>query len=381
MESFFYNNPVEVFFGTDSVLELAQHLKKQKKKNIMLVYGKNSIKAFGIYNKIVETLKDFNLVDFGGVADPEYKYVQEGIKIAKSKDVDTVIGIGGCTCMDIAKMIAFGAKHEDIEDYLRLEKTPNGDALTIVTIPTYPSGGSEVDDASEIDNLTGGIHGSLYGVYPNMTCLNPEFSYSLDSQYTAYAGIVTFIQASINYLGGKSEIAEGLTRTILDTVLSSLEKSIEEPTNFEARGNQMWASAMTTMGVLSCGKDMSWPSLIYEEIEYCRRLMPLSFRQALTIFFPRWLLSRVKYHKENIKKYVCDNLGVSTELSAEKAAEVGAKNFIKLLEKYNLPAYFDDVVKIIPTDEQIQSDIDANPSDELKDDDVFKMIKSCFRNK
>lgn len=310
MESFFYNNPVKVYFGTDSVMELARALKKSRKKNLMLVYGKNAIKSNGAYDKIVDCLKDFNLIDFGGVADPEFSYVSKGIKLAKEKQVDTIIGIGGCTCMDIAKIISFGVFHSDLEDYLKISKVPkNSEKLTIATIPTYPSGGSEINAASEVDNLPDGSHGSLYGVYADYTCLNPEFTYSLDSENTAYAAIVTFIQASINYLGGSSEISEGLTKTVLAEVLSSLKTCIANPNDFNARGNQMWASAMTTMGILSCGKDNSWSYSIYEEVEYFRRLMGLSYRKALTVFFPRWLLSRAKYHENDVYKYVVEILG------------------------------------------------------------------------
>ena len=69
----------------------------------MLVYGEKAIKSNGAYNKIAEALGAFNLIDFGGVAEPEYKYVVSGIETAKKYNADTIIGIGGCTCMDIAK--------------------------------------------------------------------------------------------------------------------------------------------------------------------------------------------------------------------------------------------------------------------------------------
>ena len=57
--------------------------------------------------------------------------------------------------MDIAKMIAFGAKHDDIWDYLTFKKPVAGkeDRLLIGSVPTYPSGGSEADASAEIDDL------------------------------------------------------------------------------------------------------------------------------------------------------------------------------------------------------------------------------------
>lgn len=379
MESFYYNNPVKVFFGTDSVHELAKVLKKFHKKNLMLVYGEKSIKSNGVYDEIVNTLQGFNLIDFGGIADPEYKYVLSGIEIAKNNNVEVVIGIGGCTCMDIAKIIAFGVLHDDLEDYLRLEKSPkNGDALPLVMIPTYPSGGSEINSASEVDNLPNGVHGSLYGIYADYACLNPEFTYSLNEKNTAFAALVTFMQASVNFLGGSSEIAESFTKEILRIILDSLNKCLKNPKDFTARGNQMWASAMTTMGLLSLGKDNSWAMSVYEEVEHFRRLMGLSYRKTFTIFFPRWLLSRAKYHEEDVYKYVHEVLGIEDKKTKKDTIKAGYNKLIKMLEEYGVPAYFDEYENI-PSDEAIQADIDEFPSDELTDEDVFKMLKDCLK--
>ncbi len=379
MESFYYNNPVKVFFGTDSVHELAKVLKKSHKKNLMLVYGEKSIKSNGVYDEIVNTLQGFNLIDFGGIADPKYKYVLSGIDVAKNNNVEVVIGIGGCTCMDIAKIIAFGVLHDDLEDYLRLEKSPkNGDALPLVMIPTYPSGGSEINSASEVDNLPNGVHGSLYGIYADYACLNPEFTYSLNEKNTAFAALVTFMQASVNFLGGSSEIAESFTKEILRIILDSLNKCLKNPKDFTARGNQMWASAMTTMGLLSLGKDNSWAMSVYEEVEHFRRLMGLSYRKTFTIFFPRWLLSRAKYHEEDVYKYVHEVLGIEDKKTKKDTIKAGYNKLIKMLEEYGVPAYFDEYENI-PSDEAIQADIDEFPSDELTDEDVFKMLKDCLK--
>jgi|GEM_PF-4679081 len=59
---------------------------------------------------------------------------------------------GGCSCMDMAKIIAFGVKNDKLWDYLSHKLSPKGkEALPVGEIPTFPSGGSEVDSAAEID--------------------------------------------------------------------------------------------------------------------------------------------------------------------------------------------------------------------------------------
>ena len=103
--------------------------------------------------------------------------------------------------MDMAKIIAFGVKNDNLWDYLSHKLSPKGkEALPVGEIPTFPSGGSEVDSAAEIDDFESGEHGALYGMSPSFAILNPEFTFSVDKRNTAYGALVTFAQACSCYL-------------------------------------------------------------------------------------------------------------------------------------------------------------------------------------
>lgn len=136
--------------------------------------------------------------------------------------MDVVLGIGGSVCMDMAKVIAFGVKNDNLWDYLSGKVPPDGlDMLPVGEIPTFPSGGSEVDAAAEIEDHESGERGSLYGRYPSFAILNPELTYSVNQKETAYGAMVTFAQLFSNYFGGSSRISEGFSETVMRTILDS----------------------------------------------------------------------------------------------------------------------------------------------------------------
>ena len=57
---------------------------------------------------------------------PSLERVREGIALVRKEKIDSVVGIGGGTCMDIAKTIAFGVKQQDdIWEYLTCSKEPD----------------------------------------------------------------------------------------------------------------------------------------------------------------------------------------------------------------------------------------------------------------
>ena len=305
-DNFYFQTPINIFFGKDAITHLHEQL--PYKGCVLLVYGSESAKLNGSYKAITDELNSnaIKWVELSGCNGPYYSFVKEGIKLCHDNDVECVIGIGGCSCMDIAKMVAFGAKHDDIWDYLTFKKPVTGkeDRLLIGSVPTYPSGGSEADASAEIDDLETGKHGSLYGHFADFSLLNPEFTFTLDAKQSAYAGAVTFIQASVPFLGGSFSLTDRFGLSIMNTVRDSIAAVQANPMNYDARAAQMWASAMTTSKLLYCGKQLSWCFSLYNDVEIIRLCMPLHYRQAFTVLFPEWLRAISKEHSEDVKRYI-----------------------------------------------------------------------------
>lgn len=379
MNDFYYSNPSHFYFGKSAIEELPALIGEHK---VMLVYGGGSAKVNGVYNAITRVLKENQIswIECGGNTEPSYQKALEAIELCKTEKVGCVLGIGGCTCMDLAKIIAFGVKNKNLWSYLSFETPVTGkeDHLLIGAVPTYPSGGSEADEAAEIDDLERGVHGSLYGIHADFSILNPEFTYSLSQEQTAYAAMVTFAQASICYLGGYSPIAEGFTRTVLDEIRNSVQTALSDPENYEARATQMWASALTTLGILSCGKDKSWAWSFYSDLEIIRQCMPLSYRQAMTVLFPRWLEAQAVHHGDDVRRYMVSIMGVNGGLPVQSAVQEGVQRLIDLFESVGLPMTYRAFGKT-PTQDELESASAAAEQDSaLSKEELTGMYLACM---
>ena len=105
---FEYYNPTKIYFGKDSLSNLAHELNKYG-KNILFLYGKNSIKKIGLYDKILEILKDCNknVIELSGInSNPRYSQVLAGAKLVRENDVHLILAVGGGSVVDCAKAIS-----------------------------------------------------------------------------------------------------------------------------------------------------------------------------------------------------------------------------------------------------------------------------------
>jgi alcohol dehydrogenase YqhD (iron-dependent ADH family) len=380
MMDFTYLNPVSIHFGRDSVKQLPEEIRKYGSR-VLLVYGGNSLKASGNYDVITAELvrNGISWVDFGGNTAPSYRKVLEAIDLCKRENIDAIIGIGGCSCMDMAKIIAFGVKNDKLWDYLSHGLSPKGkETLPVGEIPTFPSGGSEVDAAAEIDDFESGEHGALYGIHPAFAILNPEFTFSVDKKNTAYGALVTFAQACSCYLCGSGTIAGGFCETVLKAIIQSVKTALGKPDEYEARANLMWASALTTSGLLSCGKESSWS--LYASESIAEKLFPVSYREAVAVIFPKWLREMALNHAENAYRYAVNVMCV--EPAGKTRQTIVGEGIARTEEFYKqcgIAVTYNEIAKLPDTDE-IQKVLEAaEADDELSPSQVKEMILKCVR--
>ena len=127
LDDFMYSNPMRIHFGKNILASLKDELSNYG-KNILLTYGGGSIKKSGLYDEIVAILKDCgkNIIELPGVmANSTIKKLYEGAKLAKEKQVDLILAVGGRSVCDYSKAISVSAFcEEDAWDkyFLRMEE-------------------------------------------------------------------------------------------------------------------------------------------------------------------------------------------------------------------------------------------------------------------
>ena len=260
MNNFFFHNPTKILFGKGMVDNLSSELKTYGTK-ILLVYGSGSIKRMGLYDKVIKNLsqKDIEIFELSGVkSNPVVSLVRKGIKISKENKVDVIFAVGGGSVMDTAKAIAAGALVEfDVWDFFtRKEEVKN--ALPIITIPTLPASGSQMNGGAVIVNEKTqkklGTGGSV--LYPKVSILDPELTFSIPTNYTAYCSADMLSHIIEPYFHGETEnttISDSLAETVMKIIIQTTPKLLRKLDNYDARGDLMWAATIAHNGMLSFG--------------------------------------------------------------------------------------------------------------------------------
>lgn len=365
MKDFIFRNDTKLLFRNDIRTTIAEIAKGHK---VMFVYGGGSVKRNGCHEDVINTLKaaDIPYVEYGN-SSRELEKIQEGIRIAKENDITMVVGAGGASVMDSAKLIAFGIYHEDDLWYYLKGKNPYGlERLAITLIPTYPSSGSENGlGAVSVDSRTGDF-GTAYGIPADYAILCPKYSLSLDKTMTAYTGLVTLIQLSAAIIGDKNKMSYDAGISYIRNVLEATKTLQTNPEDMDSRGAILLGASLSTSSRLGIGKESNYAYDIYELEFLPEKLFGSTYRRSLTSVFPRFLRVMGKHHADDIKKYFRDAFGFDSSI------EESSRKLIELFAGLGVEMYYDGNV----SEEQIKQ---IPYHTELNDTEVIEMITEMIR--
>ncbi|AVP54938.1 NADH-dependent alcohol dehydrogenase [Clostridium tetani] len=264
MLNFNYSIPTKIFFGKGQIEILGKEIKKYGNK-VLIVYGGGSIKKNGVYDEIVNIFKDnnINFWELSGVEpNPRITTVRKGIKMCKENDIDFILAVGGGSSIDCSKVIAAGYYYKGDPWDIVLNSSKIENAIPLGTILTLSATGSEMNAGAVITNLEtneklGTHHPSMA---PKFSILDPSYTFTVPAKHTA-AGIADIMSHTFeNYFSKTKEayLQNRMAESILKTCIEYGKVAMEEPENYEARANLMWASSLAINGILSYGKETKW---------------------------------------------------------------------------------------------------------------------------
>ncbi|WP_047380814.1 iron-containing alcohol dehydrogenase [Cetobacterium sp. ZWU0022] len=310
MKNFIYDVPTKILFGEGQVSNVGKEVKKYASR-VLLLYGKNSIKKNGLYDEVLKRLTDENIevIELSGVdPNPRIETVREGADLCRRYKLDLILAVGGGSTIDCAKGIAAQTKyHGDIWQDLCVDKKFHllTEALPIASILTLAATGSEMNGNSVLSNPNENLKlgfGS-YILRPVFSILDPVYTFTVNKYQTA-AGVVDimshlfeqyFSPDKKGYL--QARIMEGL----LKTVIHYGPIAYENPTDYEARANIMWASSLSLNGLTSSGKESTdWAT---HQIEHeLSAKYDITHGIGLGILTPYWM--EYVLDKENVHRFV-----------------------------------------------------------------------------
>ncbi len=291
MNNFTFNIPTDIRFGKDQIKCLPEELAKYGKR-VLLVYGGGSIKRSGLYDKIKGLLSDFEVFELAGIEpNPKLKSVEAGAKICKENAVDVILAVGGGSTIDASKHIAASACYEGAPWDLVLDRSLVKKALPVAVVLTICATGSEMNSGAVISNEA--THEKLEIntplLYPKLSICDPTYLYTLPAKQTAAGSVDILSHAMEQYFQPNDEafITDVISEAVMKTVVKYARKAIDEPDNYEARSNLMWASTIGLNHLLTVGKGGAWSVHPIEHV--LSAYYDITHGLGLAILTPAWM--------------------------------------------------------------------------------------------
>lgn len=304
MENFIFNAYTKIYFGKGMISNLPEAIQKHGKK-VLLVYGGGSIKKSGLYDEVKALLKDCQITELAGVdPNPRIETVREGARLCKAHHIDVILAVGGGSVIDCAKVIGAACYYENDAWDLVTDPDKITKVLPIVTVLTLAATGSEMNENAVISNLALNEKLGTFSrdMIPQASILDPEYLYTLPALQTAAGTADIMSHIFENYFKKEedtfvqNQFAEGL----LETCIKYCPIALNEPRNYEARANLMWASTLALNGLIGVGKPGSWTC---HPIEHeLSAFYDITHGVGLAILTPRWM--RYILNEKTVDKFV-----------------------------------------------------------------------------
>ena len=260
MNNFNYYTPTKVIFGSKTETQVGTLIQEQHCHKVLIHYGGSSAIKSGLISRVKESLTEANIpfIELGGVVpNPRLSLVYKGIELCKKEQVDFILAIGGGSVIDSAKAIGYGVSNDgDVWDFYNYTRKPNA-CLPIGVILTISAAGSEMSNSSVITNDNGGIKRGYSSDYarPKFAIMNPELTMTLPPYQTS-CGIVDILMHTMERYftnEGTSDLTDALAESLLKTVMHYGTVLVENPNNYKARAEIMWAGSLSHNGLMACG--------------------------------------------------------------------------------------------------------------------------------
>jgi alcohol dehydrogenase class IV len=245
MTAFTFNTTKSIICEPGSIKRLGALVRAQIGKSVLLVTDAGLIKA-GLLGAATDSLTQAGVsyrVFDGVVADPSVAVVEAALAEARAANIDGVIGFGGGSSMDVAKLIALliggGEKLEDVYGVGQAK----GQRLPLIQIPTTAGTGSEVTPISIITvgetEKKGVVAPQLL---PDIALLDAELTLGLPAAVTAATGIDAMVHAIESYTSASANnnpVSRALAREALRLLGANIETAVKEGSNVQARSGML----------------------------------------------------------------------------------------------------------------------------------------------
>ncbi|MFQ7701639.1 MAG: iron-containing alcohol dehydrogenase, partial [Christensenellaceae bacterium] len=293
MNSFVYDIPTKVYFGSDQLGHLGDELKRFGNR-VLLTYGGGSIKKTGLYDRVTAEIRraGLELFELSGIEpNPRVDSVRKGAELCRREKIDVLLAVGGGSVIDATKFIGAGTFYDGDPWELSTGKGEIKACLPIVTVLTLSATGSEMDMGGVISNPeTKDKLGRLDPhMLPKVSFLDPVNTYTVSAYQTACGSADILSHLFEVYFNMQPDLymLDCFMEGLMKTVIRYTPVAIEKPDDYEARANLMWASSWAINGFVNGGKEQEWTC---HPIEHeVSAIYDITHGLGLAIITPRWM--------------------------------------------------------------------------------------------
>jgi len=249
LNSFNFNTTAGLRFGSGQAKNSCKEIFNKLGSRILFITDKG-LMSLGLTKPTIEELKKMGSVEiFDEVeSDPSQKTLLKAIEIGKKFKATGVVGFGGGSSMDVAKLVALIlGSNEDLEEVWGVANA-KGPRLPLVLVPTTAGTGSEVTPVAIItvgEEEKKGVSSSI--ILPDLAILDPELTLGLPARTTAATGIDAMVHAIEAYASTNKNnnlISKMIAIEALKLLGKSIETAVLDGSNLEARGNMLIGSML-----------------------------------------------------------------------------------------------------------------------------------------
>jgi alcohol dehydrogenase YqhD (iron-dependent ADH family) len=380
MENFRIDNPTVVHFGKDVIKNLAKTIGPIGKK-VLLVYGKGSIKRNGIYDAVIEQLKAMNaeVAEFEGIkSNPIIEDVDAAAELGRKFQPDVILAVGGGSVIDSAKIIALTIPVDFSGWKFMTNQVIARKAVPLIAVLTLAATGTEMNQFAVVQN-----HETKqklgYGnrlVYPRHSFLDPQYTFSVPRNYTAYGISDLTAHALENYFGkGEANLSDKFVYSIIQEAMEIGPKLLKDLTNYDYRARIMYAATCALNGLTVYGRT-SGDWAVHDMGHVLSLLYDIPHGATLSVIYPAWM----KRMKERIPERLAE-LGMN--LFNVKSAEETILAFEKYLKTIESPIRMNEIGLGIEKKSEILATMESckvNGSHlKLEKEDVEKIVEFMYQ--
>lgn len=347
MQNFNYCTPTRLIFGEGVIKDLPEVMSKYGKK-VLLTYGGGSIKKIGLYDRVKELLKGYEIFELPNIM-PNPKYdpsVLDGVRMCKEHNIDVILSVGGGSVLDCSKAIAGGAKYDGEPWDLITYKAETKDALPIVDIITLAATGSEYD-AGGVISRTETNDKTCYSdphLYPEVSFLDPTYTFTVSKKQTR-AGIADAMNHIFEqyFCEDSTILNDGFMEAGLRSLMINGRKCLDNPEDYNARAEMMLACTYGCNGIYCLGNSESgWPCHGMEHA--LSAYYDITHGEGLAIITPRWMKHILSEKTvDRFVKYGINVFGIDSSLDKMTIANKAIDETYKFYESINIPMHLKDV--------------------------------------